>query len=108
VDNDGIEPSAPLTVFCNNQPNRYWPQATRPTDGCVRNIGSIKGNQFVCFPMGILGGGVTLEARRPVRFQVIDLSKGDVVPNVRLNAGQRWPLSQGPGAYICKGSFLDN
>ena len=105
--NDGLEPSAPLTVFCNNQPNRYWPEASRPTDGCVRNIGSVKGSEFVCFPMGILGGGVTLQARRPVRFQVFNPLTGAVVSNLTLNAGDRFTLPQGPGAYICKGTMLD-
>ena len=107
VRNDGLEPGAPLTVFCNNQPNRYWPEAGRPTDGCDRNIGSTKGNQFVCFPMGILGGGVTLQARRPLRFQVFNPLTGAVVSNLTLGAGERFTLPQGPGAYICKGSLLD-
>jgi hypothetical protein len=107
VCHDGLEPSAPLTVFCNNQPNRYWPEASQPADGCVRNIGSAKGSQFVCFPMGILGGGVTLQARRPVRFQVFNPLTGAVVSNQTLNAGDRFTLPQGPGAYICKGRMLD-
>ncbi|MHB8970124.1 MAG: glycoside hydrolase family 5 protein [Pirellulaceae bacterium] len=106
VRNDGIEPSAPLTVFCNDQPNRYWPDVRRPTDGCDRNIGSVKGSEFVCFPMGILGRGVTLQARRAVRFQVFHPLTGEVVSHLTLNAGERFTLPQGPGAYICKGTFL--
>ncbi len=107
VRNDGLEPSAPLTVFCNNQPNRYWPETSQPTDGCDRNIGSVKGSQFVCFPMGILSHGVTLQARRPVRFQVFNPLTGAVVSDLTLKAGNRFTLPQGPGAYICRGTFLD-
>jgi len=77
----------------------------RPTDGCDRNIGSIKGSEFVCLPMGILGGGVTLQARRPLRLQVFNPLTGEEVSHVALIAGDRFTLPQGPGAYICKGTF---
>jgi len=107
VRNDGLEPSAPFTVFCNGQANRYWPDVNSPTNGCDRNIGSTKGREFVCFPMGILGGGVTLQARRPVRFQVFNPLTGEVVSNLTLNAGSQVTLPQGPGAWILKGNFLD-
>ncbi|MBI4327562.1 MAG: hypothetical protein HY674_20200, partial [Chloroflexi bacterium] len=103
--NDGLEPSAPFTVFCAGQPNRYWPDMIRPTDGCDRNIGSAKGSEFVCFPMGILGGGVTLQARRPVQFQVFNPLTGAVVSNLTLKVEDRFTLPPGPGAYILKGRF---
>ena len=107
VRNDGLEATAPFTVFCNGQPNTYWPTVASPTSGCDRNIGSAKGREFVCFPMGILGGGVTLQARRPVRFQVFNPLTGAVVSNHTMNAGDSVTLPQGPGAYILKGSFRD-
>jgi hypothetical protein len=107
VRNDGLESAAPLTVFCNNQPNRYWPGANRPADGCVRNIGSAKGKDFVCLPMGILSGGATFQARRPLHVQVFHPLTGELVWNRRFRAGDRFTLPQGPGAYICKGVFLD-
>jgi hypothetical protein len=107
VRNDGLESSAPFTVFCNGQPNTYWPTVASPTSGCDRNIGSAKGREFVCFPMGILSGGVTLQARRPVKFQVFNPLTGVVVSNVTMNAGNSITLPQGPGAYILKGSFRD-
>ncbi len=106
VRNDGLEPAAPFTVFCDGQPNRYWPDVSGPTNGCHRNIGSVKGSEFVCFPMGILGGGVTLEARRPLRCEVFHPLTGGVVSNLTLNAGNRFTLPQGPGAYILKGTVL--
>lgn len=107
IRNDGLEAGAPFTVFCNGQANQYWPNVASPTSGCDRNIGSAKGREFVCFPMGILSGGVTLQARRPVRFQVFNPLTGAVVSNVTMNTGNSVTLPQGPGAYILKGSFLD-
>jgi hypothetical protein len=105
--NDGLEPAAPLTVFCNGQPNRYWPDVGGAKDGCVRNIGGVRGKEFVCLTMGILGGGVTLEARRPVRFEVFNPLTGAVVSRHTLRANERVTLPQGRGAYLCKGVFLD-
>ena len=102
--NDGIESSAPFTVFCTGKPNHYWPDAHQPTDGCVRNIGSTKGGEFVCLPIGILDGGVTLEARRAARFQVFNPLTGGVITNLTLEAGRRFTLPQGPRTYIIKGS----
>ncbi len=107
VRNDGIESAAPFTVYCNGQANRYWPDVSSPADGCDRNIGSAKDKQFICLPMGILGGGLTLEARRPVSFQAINPLTGAVVYNFAINTGNRVTLQQGPGAYIIKGTFLD-
>jgi hypothetical protein len=104
--NDGLEASAPFTVLCSGQPNRYWPEVGGATNGCHRNIGSAKGSEFVCFPMGILAGGVTLEARGPVQFQVIQPLTGAAVSNLTLKGGDRFTLPQGPGAYLLKGTFL--
>ncbi len=104
--NDGREAGAPFTVFCNGQPDRYRPEVSGATNGCDRNIGSAKGDRFVCLPMGILGGGVTLQARRSVRFQAFNPLTSVVVTNLTLSAGTRFTLPQGAGAYILKGSFL--
>jgi hypothetical protein len=105
--NDGLEPAAPLTVYCDNRPNRYWSEVNHPTDGCVRNTGSVKGAEFVCLSMGILGGGLTLQARRPVQFHVINPLTGAPVSNQTLAVGDRCTIPQGPGAYICRGRFLN-
>jgi hypothetical protein len=91
-------------VFCTGKPNHYWPDAHQPTDGCVRNIGSTKGGEFMCLPIGILDGGVTLEARRAARFQVFNPLTGGVITNLTLEAGRRFTLPQGPSAYVIKGS----
>jgi hypothetical protein len=108
VRNDGTEPSAPFTVFCNGRPDRYWPDVTGATDGCDRNIGSAKGREFVCFPMGILPGGLSLEARRPMQFEVFNPLTGQAVSDRKLDAQARITLPQGPGAWIIKGKFLDD
>jgi hypothetical protein len=105
VRNDGLEASAPFTVFCNGQANRYWPGVAGPTSGCDRNIGSAKGREFVSLPMGILGGGVTLQARRALKMQIFNPLTGAAVSNVTMNAGNSITLPQGPGAYILKGSW---
>ena len=104
---DGIEPEAPFTVFCNGQPNRYWPDVPGATNGCHRNIGSTKGGAFVCLPMGILEGGLTLAARRPLRFEVFNPLTGLAVTNAVLNAGDRFVLPQGPRAFVLKGRLLE-
>src|SRR5512138_460561 len=72
IRNDGIETTAPFTVFCNGQPNKYWPEVSSPTNGCDRNIGAAKSTEFVCLPMGILPGGLTLQARRAVQVRVLN------------------------------------
>jgi hypothetical protein len=57
--------------------------------------------------MGILGGGITLEARRGLRVDVRNPLTGAVVTNVTMHAGKRLTLPQGPGAYLLKGHFED-
>jgi hypothetical protein len=106
--NDGLEAAAPFTVFCSGQPDRYWPGVERTGDGCVRNFGSSKGDQFVAFPMGILAGGVTLQARRAVRFEVFHPLTGAVVTNMALRPGIQFTLPQGPGAYLIKGNLAQS
>lgn len=103
--NDGIEPGAPFTVYCNEKANAFWPNVTGATNGCVRNIGSIKEDDFVCLPMGILTEGITLKARKDVRFDVFNPLTGQVVTNLTLSAGKTFALPQGPGTYLIKGQI---
>lgn len=108
--NDGKEASAPFTAYCNGQANKYWTDfgTTALPNGCHRNVGAKKGNQFVCYPEGILSGGVTLQARRWCSFTVYSPLTGAVVlgPVVK-NAGDSFTLAQGPGAYIIVGDGND-
>jgi hypothetical protein len=107
VRNDGLEPGAPFTVFADGQPGRYWPGLAAPQSGAVRNTGKVKGSEFVCLPMGILAGGVVLEARRPVSFDAFDPLTGASSGARALARGQRFTLPRGPGAWILKGTFTD-
>lgn len=102
---DGLEPSAPFTVYCGGQPDRYWPDVPGATDGCHRNIGCTQGRRFVCFPMGILDGGATLSARRPVRGQIWNPLEGTLLSEFHLAAGERLTLKAGPGAWLIAGGF---
>ncbi len=105
--NDGKEASAPFTVYCDGFANQYWtdPGRSGAATGCHRNIGGIKCSQFVCYPQGIRSGGLTLQARRAMSFNVYHPMTGAVVDSRTLAAGQTLTLPQGPRAYIIKGTF---
>jgi hypothetical protein len=100
--NDGKEAAAPFTVFCNGQPNKYWNQVPGATDGCYWNVGGINGDQFVCCPVGILSGGLTLQARRNLNFRVYHPITGAVIDTRAMTTGQSFTLPQGPQAYIIR------
>jgi CubicO group peptidase (beta-lactamase class C family) len=106
--NDGLEPQAPFIVYCNGQPNRYWPSVSQPTHGCARNIGGGTNGEFICLPMGILAAGATFEARRAVNFTVYNPLTGSAVTNLSLLAGAAFTLPPGPGAYVIKGAYQTN
>lgn len=97
--NDGKEASAPFTSFAGGQPDRYWPEVGSD-DGCVRNTGARKGDRFVTIPIGIHPGGLTLEARQPIAFQVYDPITAELAGDHDLGAGERVTLPQGPGAWV--------
>ena len=64
--NDGREPSAPLTPYANDQPDKWWPEVKDATSGVVRNTGATHrgGAEFLTLPIGILKGGVAFQARK--------------------------------------------
>jgi hypothetical protein len=101
--NDGKEPRAPFTVFAGDEPNRYWPEVESASDGCVRNIGARKGNDFVCLPIGIRANGLELEARQDLRFTAYDPLTGDILKTKQLQSGERVKLLAGTGALIIVG-----
>lgn len=107
IRNDGKESSAPLTAFCNGTPDKYWTDVSNASTGCHRNIGAIKGNEFVCYPQGILSGGLELQARRSVALKVYNPLTGVLVYDLVKNAGDRFTLVQGPAACIIRGQFTD-
>jgi len=101
--NDGKEPAAPLTVFAAGRRDRYWPEVEERTDGCLRNIGSRKGRRFICVPIGILPGGLLVEAREPLRFTARDPLTGRSVASVKLNQGERTRLPGAVAGLIIEG-----
>lgn len=105
--NDGREPTAPLTAFANDEPDKWWPEIRDAKSGVVCNTGSVQpgGNQFVALPIGILKGGVTFEARKAVKLRVYHPLSGVVVTNVNVGTGTKFWLPQGPGAYVIRGEL---
>jgi hypothetical protein len=55
--------------------------------------------------MGILDGGVQLEARRAMQVEAWHPLTGESVTNLTLKKGEKLVLERGAGAYILKGRF---
>jgi hypothetical protein len=104
--NDGKEARAPLTVFAGEMPNRYWPEVESARDGCVRNTGSRKDDQFICIPVGIRPDGLQVEARHFLQFTAHDPLTGEALNSARMRPGERFTLSSGPGALVILGHIL--
>lgn len=105
--NNGKGPEAPLRVLAAGQLDRYWPEVNLPSDGCLMNAGSGKGNRFVSVPIAIKPGGLELEARNPVSFSAHDPLTGEILKSASLKAGDRLRLEPGPGALILQGQILE-
>lgn len=105
--NDGREPSAPLTAYADDLADKWWPEVKGARSGVVRNTGAAQpgGAEFVTLPMGILPGGVTLQARKAMAIRVFNPLAGSVVTNANLSKGAMLWLPQGLGAYIVRGEF---
>jgi hypothetical protein len=70
----------------------------------VRLVGSRQGDRFVYLAIGIRPGGLQLEFERPVHLRVCDPLTGDPLMEGDKQAGERFTLPQGPGAWILLGS----
>ena len=101
--NDGRQKEAPFTVFANGKANSYVSEIPTSRDGCIRNIGSRNGDQFVCVPIGIRTGGLQLEAREDLEFDAIDPRSGKVVRSAKLETGETVHLPGEAGGLILKG-----
>lgn len=99
---------APFVAFAgeNNQlyPDTMWPDLGAPESGAVRVYGDVDGDRFFVFPIGILGH-VTLAARRPMEFDVIDPMTGEVIAQHTLAEGESFDLSGGE-ALVLSGTYL--
>src|SRR5262249_11653115 len=98
---------SPFTNYCMGQANRWWTEVGGATNGCDRNIAAVKGGEFVTCPIGVLGGGLEIESRRPMSFQVYNPLTGAVVYNFTKNTGDHVTLAQGPQGYLIKEIFTD-
>lgn len=94
--NDGLESSAVFTAYAGGAPNRTVSDAAAGGDGCVRNLGSRKGDRFVCAPVGIRPGGLRLDPREAVSYTVIDPASGQVVEKGVKQKGETLML---PGRF---------
>jgi hypothetical protein len=101
--NDGRQNEAPFTVFADGQPNRYWQEALASRDGCLRNIGSRKGDGFVCVPIGIREGGLQLQAREDLQIEAFDPLTGKIIKSARMKSGEGIALPASGGGLILKG-----
>jgi hypothetical protein len=92
-----------FTVFAGGKPGRYSPEAPDAKDGCIRMIGTHRGERFYYLPIGIQGGGLRLEARKDLSVRAVHLLTGDIVTTAALAKGEAWMLPQGVGAYLLAG-----
>lgn len=106
--NDSKQPEAPFTVFAGGSSDRYRPEVKSARDGCVRNVGSRKGDRFVCVPIGIGPDGLMLQARHALAFTAYDPLTGKEVTAAALAAGERVTLPPGPGALLLIGGVSDS
>ena len=104
--NDGKEARAPFTVFAGGEPNRYWPEVDGARDGCGRNIGGRKENEFVCVPIGIRPGGLQIEARQPLKFTAYDPLTAEMKHTATMRRGAQVTLPANSGALIILGEIL--
>jgi hypothetical protein len=104
--NDGKQDDAPFTVFAGKQRDRFWPEVEAASDGCVRNTGSRKDDQFICVPIGIRPDGLQIEARHALQFSACDPLTGERLQSATMQAGEQLTLPAGPGALIVLGSVL--
>jgi hypothetical protein len=100
---DARESRSLFTIYAGGAPNTTWPEAPASSDGCVRMVGARKGSRFVYAAIGIRPGGLTIRARAPVSFRMLDALTGQPTREVRLRAGERRTLDAGPGARILVG-----
>jgi hypothetical protein len=105
---EGKDGFAPFVTYANGQANKFWTEVAGPTSGVVRHLSSVNGDRFYTLPIGILAGGVQLQARQNMTIQALNPLNGAVVSEMTPKAGQTFTLAQGPQAYIIKGRYAGN
>jgi hypothetical protein len=99
--------NSPFQVFAGDadglHPDDMWVDLDDPTSGVVRAYGALSGDNFVVYPMGILGS-VTLAPRQDMAFEVLDPIAGATLDCYSLAKDQQFVLS-GAEALLIKGYF---
>jgi hypothetical protein len=104
---EGEADFSPFVTFTGGQPNKPWTQVPGAKSGALRHLSCVKGEAFYTLPIAILPGGMQLEARRGMKFDVIHPLTGGVAQIKALAAGQRVTLEQGPQVWLIRGQFTD-
>ena len=104
---EGKDTISPFTNYANGVANRWWTEVSNPTSGAVRHIANVRGDEFYTLPIGILGGGLQLQARQNMTIQVFNPLDGTVVLEAMPAANEHLTLDQGPEAYLIRGNFAD-
>jgi len=100
---DAKDPASPLRVFSGGKPDRYGPEVESADDGCVRMAVCRKGDRIVVVAVGVRPGGLTLEAREPLRLTAYDALTGEAAASASPAKGKRWTLPAGSGVVIVIG-----
>lgn len=101
--NDGLEPSAPFTVFLDGTSNNYWKEPDRHKAGLLRACGASSGAEFVVLPVGILEEGAVLEARAAMAFTEYSLPDCQASPVRNFAKGERFELHAASGTCLLRG-----
>lgn len=100
---DARDPQSPFTIYAGGIANATTLERPSSRDGCVRMVGTRRGNQFVCAIVGIRPGGLMLEAKTDLHFRVVDPATAKSTGVCRMRPGEQRTLPQGPGAWILIG-----
>ena len=104
---EGDADFAPFVTFTDGKPNRPWTEAAGAKSGALRHLSCVKGDAFITLPIAILPGGVQLEARRGLKFDVLHPLTGGIAQTETLAAGERFTLERGPEVWLIRGRFID-
>lgn len=103
--NDGLEPSAPFTVFLDGTPNAYWKTPEQHKTGLLRACGATSGPEFIVLPVGILEEGAVLEVRAAMAFTEYSLPDCQGSPVRNLAKGERFELNAALGTCLLRGRY---
>lgn len=93
----------PFVTYAGETAGAVWPDGHN--DGAVEVLASVKASRFLVVPLGIING-LTLEARRPMRFDVLHPLTGERLEAHSLRAGEKVRLRPLP-VLVLVGEFAD-